>query len=342
MSADFLDRRASGILFHPTSLPGGAIGTLGREAYRFVDWLAEAGQSFWQILPLVAVDEGGSPYNGLSALAGNPLLIDLHELEELGLLEPGEAAMERGAGEGIDFAAVADRAYRLLDRALWKLEDGAAPTLRLELEAYRERNAFWLDDFALFRALRRASGNSAWVTWPRELRLRDPDALDAARREHGDEMDRIRFQQFLFDRQWSRLKAYAAERGIRVIGDIPIFVAHDSADVWANQEIFMLDAEGNSEAVSGVPPDYFSETGQRWGNPLYRWSEMAENGFRWWVDRSDVPWSGWTSSASTTSAASRRTGASRRRRRRLCTGSGARVPARSSSAVSSDSWARSP
>jgi 4-alpha-glucanotransferase len=285
MSADFLARRASGILFHPTSLPGGAIGTLGREAFRFVDWLAEAGQSFWQILPLVAVDEGGSPYNGLSALAGNPLLIDLHELEELGLLEPGEAAMERGAGEGIDFAAVADRAYRLLDRALWKLEDGAAPTLRLELEAYRERNAFWLDDFALFRALRRASGNSAWVTWPRELRLRDPDALDAARREHGDEMDRIRFQQFLFDRQWSRLKAYAAERGIRVIGDIPIFVAHDSADVWANQEIFMLDAEGNSEAVSGVPPDYFSETGQRWGNPLYRWSEMAENGFRWWVDR---------------------------------------------------------
>jgi 4-alpha-glucanotransferase len=285
MSADFLARRASGILFHPTSLPGGAIGTLGREAYRFVDWLAEAGQSFWQILPLVAVDEGGSPYNGLSAVAGNPLLIDLHELEELGLLEPGETAIEGGAGEGIDFAAVAERAYRLLDRALWKLEDGAAPTLRLGLEAYRERNSVWLDDFALFRALRRANGNTAWVTWPRDLRLRDSGALDAARREHGDEMDRIRFQQFLFDRQWSRLKRYANERGIRVIGDIPIFVAHDSADVWANQGIFMLDAEGKAEAVSGVPPDYFSETGQRWGNPLYRWSEMAENGFRWWVER---------------------------------------------------------
>jgi 4-alpha-glucanotransferase len=287
MSADFLEHRAAGILLHPTSLPGGAIGTLGPEAYRFVDWLAEAGQSFWQILPLVAVDDGGSPYNGLSVLAGNPLLVDLRDLEELGLLGPGEAAedQEGGAGEGIDFAAVGARVNRLLGRASEALESGTAPELRREFTSYREENAGWLDDFALFRALRRANGNSAWTSWPRDLRQRCPAALDAARVECAEEIGRIGFQQFLFDRQWSRLRRYANSRGIRIIGDIPIFGAHDSADVWANQELFILDEEGKPEVVSGVPPDYFSETGQRWGNPLYRWDAMRRNGFRWWTER---------------------------------------------------------
>lgn len=285
MTADWFDRRAAGVLLHPTSLPGGAIGTLGEEAYRFVDWLVAAGQSFWQILPLVAVDEGGAPYNGLSALAGNPLLIDLHEVEELRLIEPGAATETAGTGKGIDFAAVADRVHRLLARAHAALEDGAAPELRAELSEYRERNARWLDDFGLFRALRRANGNASWMSWPRDLRRREPAALAAAREMHRVEIDRIAFQQFLFDRQWSRLRAYANGRGVRVIGDIPIFVAHDSADVWANQSLFMLDEEGRSEFVSGVPPDYFSETGQRWGNPLYRWDEMRGNGYAWWVDR---------------------------------------------------------
>jgi 4-alpha-glucanotransferase len=289
MSADFLEQRAAGILLHPTSLPGGEIGTLGREAYRFVDWLASAGQSFWQILPLVAVDEGGSPYNGLSAMAGNPLLVDLGELEELGLVEPEplpESGAEGGGGEvGIDFGARTERVYDRLSMAFDALEAGGNPELAAELAEYRSRNAYWLEDFALFRALRRATGSTAWVTWPRALRRREPDALAAAREEQAAEVGRIAFQQFIFDRQWSRLRAYAHSRHVRVIGDIPIFVAHDSADVWANQALFMLDEDGRAEVVSGVPPDYFSETGQRWGNPLYRWDAMRENGFSWWVDR---------------------------------------------------------
>lgn len=280
--------RASGILLHPTSLPGaGGIGSLGPEAYAFVDWLADAGQSYWQILPLVAVDEGGSPYNALSAMAGNPLLIDLHALVEEGLLDEAEAASAYGARDErhVDFDRVTARHDGVLARAYEDFAAGAAPHLRGEFDAYRRRNADWLDDYALFRALRERHHRASWTSWDRDLRDRSPEVLDRARAELAEPIAARSFEQFLFDRQWAALREHARSRGVRVIGDIPIFVAHDSADVWANRELFELDPGGEPRIVSGVPPDYFSETGQRWGNPLYRWSRLRERGYDWWVRR---------------------------------------------------------
>jgi 4-alpha-glucanotransferase len=277
--------RASGILLHPTSLAGGPIGDLGPAAYRFVDWLAEAGQSYWQILPLVAVDEGGSPYNGLSAIAGNPFLISLETLVAEGLLEPEDADGSDVEGESIDFPRVALWKGERLRRAHLALRDGASPKLARELEEYRAANADWLDDYALFRALRDAHLGARWTEWQPALRGREPDAIARAARELAREIDFREMEQFLFDRQWSELRAYANSRGVRVIGDIPIFVAHDSADVWAHPELFELDGAGRPLVVSGVPPDYFSETGQRWGNPLYRWETARPAIYDWWVDR---------------------------------------------------------
>ncbi|HET8656639.1 MAG TPA: 4-alpha-glucanotransferase [Longimicrobiaceae bacterium] len=265
--------RGSGVLLHPTSLPGGAIGSLGAEAYRFVDWLAEAGQAVWQILPLVAVDEGGSPYNGLSALAGNPLLIDV------------EAPAGAASTERVDFGVAARWKGEALAAAYRSLREGREPALAEELARYRELQAEWVEDYALFRVLRRAHDGAPWTRWARELRDRRPESLRRASRDYADEVERRVFQQMLFDRQWSALRRYANERGIRIVGDLPIFVAHDSADVWANRDLFLLDERGEPIEVAGVPPDYFSETGQRWGNPLYRWDEMRSRGYPWWVRR---------------------------------------------------------
>jgi 4-alpha-glucanotransferase len=276
------DRRRSGILLHPTSLPGGPIGTLGDEAYRFVDWLKAAGQGLWQVLPLVAVDEGGSPYNGLSAMAGNTFLLDAKRLADDGLIEPerDEAALPRR----VDFAAAARRSDDLLRHAHEAFRAGRAPALRDEFDAYAEAQKYWLDDYALFRALRDAQG-APWTSWEPGVRARRPAALRKARAEHAIEVERHAFGQFLFDRQWHALRRYANDAGIAIVGDIPIFVSHDSADVWAHPELFYLDEEGTATVVSGVPPDYFSETGQRWGNPLYRWDVMERKGFRWWTER---------------------------------------------------------
>jgi 4-alpha-glucanotransferase len=273
--------RAAGILLHPTSLPGPGIGDLGPAAHGFLDWLHRARQSLWQVLPLVAVNEGGSPYNALSAFAGNPLLLAPAELVREGWIAEEDAAPPAGLPEqGIDFAAVLGWKEALVAATRARL-DGAR---RAELAAYRRREAAWLEDYALFRALRTRHGGG-WTRWPEPLRRRDPAALEAARRELADEVERHALGQLLFDRQWSALRSAAVARGIRVVGDLPIFVAHDSADVWANPGLFSLDADGLPTVVSGVPPDYFSATGQLWGNPLYRWDVLARDGYRWWVER---------------------------------------------------------
>jgi 4-alpha-glucanotransferase len=276
--------RASGILLHPTSLSSPGVGDLGPIAYRFVDWLAEAGQSYWQVLPLVPVDSGGSPYNGLSALAGNPLLVSAELLERDGLLERMEPGPAIGEERIFYPEAMRWKEYRLRI-ASEAFRAGVAPGIREPFSAYRSANESWLADYCLFRALRSFHRDACWADWPEEVRLRHPDALERWRIRLADEVERYAFQQFLFDRQWSELREYAAGKGIRIIGDIPVFVAYDSADVWAYRELFRLDRDGRPEVVSGVPPDYFSPTGQRWGNPLYRWDVLERRGYDWWIAR---------------------------------------------------------
>lgn len=275
--------RASGILLHPTSLPGPGTGDLGEQAFRFVDWLADAGQSLWQLLPLVAVNEGGSPYNALSAFAGNPLLLSPAELHLHGLL-PAEAAIAPELDDDdLDFRAALRWKQDVVRAAHALLADD--DELRADFGAYREEEAEWLDDYALFRALRDAHGGRSWSEWPDPLRRREPGALREATRELAVEIERHAYAQYLFDVQWSAVRRYAHANGIRIVGDVPIFVAYDSADVWAHPELFELDGELRPTVVSGVPPDYFSSTGQRWGNPLYRWKVLEKTGYRWWIHR---------------------------------------------------------
>jgi 4-alpha-glucanotransferase len=275
--------RASGVLLHPTSLPGPGTGDLGEHAFRFVDWLAEAGQSLWQLLPLVAVNEGGSPYNALSAFAGNPLLISPAELHLHGLLAAEDARPPDLDAEGLHFPAALAWKDGVVRAAVEVLHEDAE--LMADFAAYRAEEAGWLDDYALFRALRDAHGGRCWAHWPPPLRDRDPNGLEQARHDLVADIERHAYAQYLFDLQWASVRRHARRRGIRILGDVPIFVAHDSADVWAHPELFTVDAEGEPTVVSGVPPDYFSATGQRWGNPLYRWDALRETGYRWWIDR---------------------------------------------------------
>lgn len=278
--------RAAGVLLHPTSLPGPAVGDLGAECTRWIDWLADAGQAFWQILPLVPVDEGGSPYSSLSALAGSPLLLSPAGLLADGLIDPEDAVDPGLPEERVFFAGALRWKQGLLRRAHAALGDGrAAADVPAAFAEHRERNAYWVEDYALFRALRDRFGQRSWTEWDAPLRDREPAALEQARAELADEVEMHAFGQFLFDRQWGAVRAHAHARGVRVIGDVPIFVSHDSADVWAHRDLFELDAEGHPTVVSGVPPDYFSATGQRWGNPLYRWDEMERQGYPWWTQR---------------------------------------------------------
>jgi 4-alpha-glucanotransferase len=275
--------RASGILLHPTSLPGRGVGDLGEQAFRFVDWLAAAGQSLWQTLPLVAVNEGGSPYNALSAFAGNPLLISPAELHLHGLLPAEAAAAPQLDEDGLDFPAAMRWKEDVVRAAYTLLADDEE--LRADFRAFRQEEAAWLDDYALFRALRDAHGGRSWSEWPEALRERHPNALEEARHQLFTEIDRHAYAQYLFDVQWSAVRRHAHAHGIRIIGDVPIFVAYDSADVWAHPELFELDEGLRPTVVSGVPPDYFSSTGQRWGNPLFRWDVLEKTGYRWWIER---------------------------------------------------------
>ncbi|MDQ3806471.1 MAG: 4-alpha-glucanotransferase [Acidobacteriota bacterium] len=279
--------RTSGILLHPTSLPGRfGVGDLGAEAYQFVDWLAAAGQHLWQVLPLGPTGYGDSPYQCFSAFAGNTLLVNPDLLVAQGLLAPDDlAGAPEFADEAVEYGAAAGFKEALLGRAFANFRAGAGGEAAAEFEKFKRDAAAWLDDYALYRSLKRERGEVAWTEWESPLLRRDPEALAGARARLAGEVEEVKFKQYLFFRQWSRLKAYANGKGIQIIGDIPIFVAHDSADVWAAPRNFRLDGRGRPAVVAGVPPDYFSKTGQLWGNPLYDWERMRADGFRWWVAR---------------------------------------------------------
>ncbi len=279
--------REGGILLHPTSLPGRfGIGDLGEEAFAFIHFLAGAGMRLWQILPLGPTGYGNSPYQTLSAFAGNELLVNPDRLVQEGLLSKRDVEVSPPFPRGrVDFGRVIPFKMALLRRAYETFAAGRFAALRRRFETFCHEHAHWLEDYALFRAIKSEHNECLWTRWPKELVRREPGALQQAAARLAREIDAIRFAQFLFFEQWSQIKQAANELNIQIIGDLPIFLAHDSADVWAHQELFFLDADGEPEVVAGVPPDYFSETGQRWGNPLYRWERMAEQGYAWWIER---------------------------------------------------------
>lgn len=311
-------KRRSGILLHPTALPSAfGIGDLGQAAYTFVDKLAEANQTLWQILPLVPTDEGGSPYASCSAFAGNPLLISPEELAKDGLLtEEDLNGAKVNPSARVDYKKASDAKLPLLEKAFQNFKAGEKPA---GYAAFCEKNAFWLEDYVLFAALKnhfraeRAAEETTenfdafaaeceglaltekqlkdyyiganWNSFPRGLKKRNAASLKKWRRELAEAIEKETFLQYIFQKQWQALKAYANEKGISIIGDAPIFVAYDSADVWANQKLFRLDSKGFPICVAGVPPDYFSETGQLWGNPLYDWKQHEKTDFAWWTSR---------------------------------------------------------
>ncbi len=285
-------QRSGGILLHPTSLPGRyGIGDLGPQAFRFLDWLADSGCKLWQVLPLGHTGYGDSPYQCFSAFAGNPYLVSPELLVRDGLLTEAELAgllpvEVRGADEAmVQFSAVIPWKMSVLERAFQRFHETDPADLREQFGLFRAANAEWLDDYALFMALKEQYGGGSWLDWPEPIRKREEAALAAARQILSHRVLQFAFYQWLFFRQWGDLQAYAHKRGIKIIGDIPIFVAEDSSDVWTHPDLFYLDEERRPTVVAGVPPDYFSPTGQRWGNPLYRWDEHQRTGYAWWIKR---------------------------------------------------------
>lgn len=279
--------RASGILLHPTSLPGPfGIGDLGDTAHAFVDFLAASGQRLWQVLPLGPTGYGDSPYQCFSAFAGNTLLVSLEQLVKENLLSAADLARAPSfPAERIDFGSVIKFKNALLAKSFENFRRTTDTDLRADFEGFNQQAASWLDDYALFRALKDAQNGKAWNEWDSSLVRRDADSLARAREALREQIDAQKFYQFLFFKQWAALKTYCHAAGIKIIGDIPIFVARDSADVWTNPEQFKLDERGNPTVVAGVPPDYFSATGQLWGNPIYNWERMLADGFAWWLKR---------------------------------------------------------
>lgn len=280
--------RSCGVLMHPTSLPGRyGIGDLGANAYRFVDWLQETGQSIWQVLPLGPTSYGDSPYQTLSAFAGNPNLVSLDLLVEAGYLTADDLAdVPDFPEETVDYGWIIPYHDTKLSVAYSRFLDSAPAADKAAYEEWCQQEAHWLDDFALFAALKRFFGGAPWVKWPEKGLVRyENSSLAKARETRAKDIDEQRFRQWLFFKQWLALKEYANQKGIRLFGDLPIFVAHDSSDVWANQSLYYLHEDGNPTVIAGVPPDYFSPTGQRWGNPLYRWGMMKNSGYAWWIER---------------------------------------------------------
>jgi len=274
--------RGCGILAHITSLPSPyGIGTLGKEAENFVDFLAEAGQKYWQVLPVGPAGFGNSPYQSFSAFAGSPLLIDLDDLSANGLLTRRECEdADFGADSSfVDFEKVCRVREQLLNRAYKAFSEDVAYL------AFVREEAAWLDDYALFMAIKEANSGVSWDNWQNELRFHNDDALLKTANDLSERVKFFKFTQFFFARQWEKLRRYANKNGIRIIGDIPIYAAYDSADVWSNRDMFLLDAGGKPIKVAGVPPDYFSKTGQLWGNPLYDWEYLKSVGYVWWVER---------------------------------------------------------
>lgn len=294
--------RSSGILLHPSSLSGPyGIGDLGSQSFRFVDWLASTGCKLWQILPLGPTGYGDSPYQCFSAFAGNPYLLSPDELFADGLLTQSDLdEMKDLPASSINFGMLIPKKVDLLQKAFSRFQSlpaqlGGSPSTsltssrrsfgRASFESFCVEQSSWLDDFALFMALKEAHGGGAWNGWPEALRSRKKTAMNKARKELAESITRYSFYQFLFFRQWNKVRKYASEKGIRIIGDIPIFVAYDSADVWAHPDLFFLDESGAPTVVAGVPPDLFSATGQLWGNPLYNWEAHKKEKYAWWLSR---------------------------------------------------------
>ncbi len=278
--------RAAGILLHPSSLPShGGIGDLGPAAYRFVDFLASARQGIWQVLPLGPLGYGNSPYSSTSAFAGNPLLISLERLADHGWIDRRQLDALSSASGPLEYEQVFAQKMPLLFEAAHGFLKTASQDAFRRFEAFRAENAWWLNDFVLFDALRARHKLETWNRWPQELAYREPAALKKATEELAGDIQARSALQFAFYEQWRALRKYSAERAIRIVGDVAIFVNHDSADVWTHPELFRLDAKLEPEVVAGVPPDFFSKTGQRWGNPLYRWDVMKQQGYQWWIQR---------------------------------------------------------
>jgi 4-alpha-glucanotransferase len=279
--------RASGILLHPTSLPGKfGIGDLGPLAFAFVDRLAGAGQTYWQILPLGPTGYGDSPYQCFSAFAGNTLLISPELLVNGGIVDDDDLVdLPSGPSDRVDFSAVQKWKAELLAKAYNRFRRSVDGELRHEYEDFCQANSIWLEDYALYRALKNSQSLKPWYEWPHRLKLRDERTIEIAKKQLAPQMESERFYQFLFFRQWTALKKYANDKGIKIIGDVPIFIALDSSDVWCHQDQFKLSADGSAKVVAGVPPDYFSKTGQLWGNPIYDWDAMKRDGFQWWITR---------------------------------------------------------
>ena len=274
--------RESGILMHITSLPGPyGVGTMGKEAYRFVDFLKTAGPHYWQILPLTPTGYGDSPYQSCSTFAGNHYLIDLDMLIEEGLLKKSEVENRDWfwSETKTDYGRLYNNRLTVLRLAYDRFQGGE------DFDRFCRENSSWLPDFALFMALKGKLGGAAWYTWEDGLKKRDPGAIWNARQELKDEIRFYSFVQYIFDRQWTALRRYAHENGVKIIGDVPIYVPYDSADVWSNPELFQMDEQMNPTAVAGCPPDAFSDDGQLWGNPLYRWDLLKQDGYGWWIRR---------------------------------------------------------
>ncbi|MGN0330187.1 MAG: 4-alpha-glucanotransferase [Kineothrix sp.] len=276
--------RKGGILLPISSLPSRyGIGTFSKQAYEFVDFLKQAGQTYWQILPLGSTGYGDSPYQSFSTFAGNPYFIDLEELSRRGWLTEEECgACDFGSDDRyVDYGRMSLQRFKILEKAYGRSRIGEEE----EFQRFREENAFWLADYGLYMAVKASCGGKGWTEWEEEIRLRKPEALAAYRKRYEREIEFQEFLQYLFARQWGALKEYANERGILIIGDLPIYVALDGADAWANPSLFQLDEKGVPAAVAGCPPDAFAKTGQLWGNPLYRWDYHRETGFSWWMER---------------------------------------------------------
>ncbi len=281
-----LAQRSSGILLHPTSLPSaGGIGDFGAAAYSFVDWLAAAKQTSWQVLPLQPVGSGNSPYSCTSAFAGNVLMISLERLAERGLLDPQAVAAIPDGESAVDYATVRANKIPLLRKAARNFLRSASGSHRERYDQFCREHQWWLDDYVLFNTLREKFHRRPWNVWPKEIARRDPETIARLNSELHDRLEERRFWQFAFFEQWRALRSYCTERGIRVIGDVAIFVSYDSADVWTHPELFRLKEDLLPEVVAGVPPDAFSETGQRWGNPLYDWDALRADGYDWWIKR---------------------------------------------------------
>ena len=285
MADSWMAQRAAGVVLHPTSLPGPhGMGDFGPNAYFFVDWLHAAGQTLWQTLPLGPVGPGDSPYMGSSAFAGNPLLVAFEPLVQRGWLDAQTLQADWDHARA-DYAVVSPWRLQKMRQAFAGYELHATAPERSELAAWALSQQAWLEDYALFMALDQAYNPALWPEWPTELALRDPVALAKARTSHAREIDFWCFVQWQFELQWQAVKSYAHSKGVRLVGDLPIFVAHHSADCWARPDLYELDATGQPRVVAGVPPDFFSDTGQRWGNPLYNWAAMARDGYQWWIER---------------------------------------------------------